>query len=452
MIDFIHIEINDKTLFDKISVNPLLEYKKENTYLHKPTGELPINIIKVYKNLEFTFNSKQIKIKGSLHKYHNNGLHNANDFSFIDLKNSLNELNQLFEIEPEKCVLHSFEFGVNIQPANFKTFDIYQNVFYHSADKRRIKFIEPIQKRYKQAGTYQNNFALKLYDKHFQYPEYTNGELMRFEIKYFRMRELNNKGIHTLADLLNIENHLFLRTELIKRFNEILFYDFTIKTKKLTKKDQLIIKDYANPNFWDNLILDEKRNKFSKTKKHLQFLIDNHSENIQNTLLQIIENKTIRLLNVSKYEIKKGAYTHTFTSKNKGAYTHLYIGGICTPIPYNKTNKDDTLKKEVKTKCNKILHSKKRCSITEIDISNQKENSLTLSFTGLRYLYQNDKTTFEKIKKRFLTNYWSGADIEIQIKEIAHNIRNAKNNSNYKQMRMYPTHQRTLFELNTINP
>lgn len=439
MIDFIHIEINDKKLFDKISFNPLLEYKKENTYLHKPTGELPKNKIKVYKNLEFTFksNGKSLLIKGSFHYFHNNGLHNANDFSFIDLNNVVNELKQLFEIEPEKCVLHSFEFGINIQPANNKTFDIYQNVFYHSADKRRIKFIEPIQKRYKQAGTYNNNFALKLYDKHLQYPEYTNGELMRFEIKYFQMRELKRKGIHTLTDLLNIENHLYLRAELIKRFKEILFFDFSICLEKFNKKDQLIIKDYANPNYWEKLDLSEKRNKFSKTKKHLKFLIDNHSENIQNKLSQIIEYKSIRLLNVSKYEIKKGAYTHTFTSKNKGAYTHLYIGGICTPIPYNKTNKDDTLKK---------------CIVTGYNISMQKENSLTLSFTGLKYLYQNDKTTFEKIKKRFLTNYWSSADIEIQIKEIAHNIRNAKNNSNYKQMRMYPTHQRTLFELNTINP
>lgn len=432
MIDFIHIEINDKTLFEKISVNPLLEYKRENTYLHKPTGELPTNKIKVYKNLEFTFTKGyQIKIKGSFHKFHNNGLHNANDFSFIDLNNVVKELKQLFEIEPEKCVLHSFEFGINLQPEHYKSFDIIQNTFYHSTPKRRIKFIEPIQKPYKQAGNYQNNFALKIYDKHAQYPEYTNGELMRFEIKYFRMRELNQKGIYTLADLLNIENHLYLRTELIKRFNEILFYDFTIKNEKLTKKDQLNIKDYANPNYWDNLILSKKRNNFSKTKKHLKFLIDNHSENIQNTFLQIIENKSIRLLNVSKYEIKKGAYTHTYIGKNKGAYTHLYIEGICTPLPYNKTDKTDTIKK---------------CIVTGLDITDQKENSLTLSFTGLRNLHQNNKTTFEKIKKRYLSNYWINSDIEIQIKEIAHNIRNAKNNSNYKQIRIYPKHQYNLLQ------
>lgn len=432
MIDFIHIEINDKTLFDKLSVNPLLEYKRENTYLHKPTGELPTNKIKVYKNLEFTFSlNNQLKIKGSLHKYYNNGIHNANDFSFNDFRNTVKKLNQLFEIDPEKCVLRSFEFGINMQPANYKTFDIYQNVFYHSADKRRVKFSEPIQKTYKQAGTQQNIFALKLYDKHAQYPEYTNGELMRFEIKYFRMREINKKGIHTLADLLKIENQLYLRNELTKRFNEILFYDFSISLQKFTKKDQLKVINYSNPNYWEKLNLSEKRNDFSKAKKTLKTFVINHSENIQKKLLHIIEYKSITLLNLSKFEIKKGAYTPTFNSIKKGAYTHLYIVGICTPKPFNKTDKTDTIKK---------------CIVTGYDISMQKVNSLTLSFTGLKYLYQNEKSTFENIKKRYLNDYWINSDLETQIKEIAHNIRNVKNNCNYKQLRMYPAHQLNLLQ------
>jgi hypothetical protein len=62
----------------------------------------------------------------------------------------------------------------------------------------------------------------------------------------------------------------------------------------------------------------------------------------------------------------------------------------------------------------------------------QKEDSIILSHSGLRYYFKNDKITFENIKKKHLSTVWKNANIELQIKEIAHNIRNSNSNQQIK--------------------
>ena len=88
MIDFIHIEINDVLLIEKISNNPLLTYKQNNVYKSAKTGKLYKLIIKEYRNLKFAFSKQNniLNISGSIHYFFNNGIHNANDFYFNDFK------------------------------------------------------------------------------------------------------------------------------------------------------------------------------------------------------------------------------------------------------------------------------------------------------------------------------------------------------------------------------
>jgi hypothetical protein len=71
----------------------------------------------------------------------------------------------------------------------------------------------------------------------------------------------------------------------------------------------------------------------------------------------------------------------------------------------------------------------------------QKDNSILLSHTGLKYYYATDKIIFEQIKKRFLSKKWWPADFETQIKEIAHNIRTIKSTQINKQNRIYQHQQ-----------
>jgi len=58
-------------------------------------------------------------VRGSFHKYKNEGLHNADDFFMSDLKNTLNQLSDEIGLNADNTPLNGFEFGVNIKlPTN----------------------------------------------------------------------------------------------------------------------------------------------------------------------------------------------------------------------------------------------------------------------------------------------------------------------------------------------
>jgi hypothetical protein len=87
------------------------------------------------------------------------------------------------------------------------------------------------------------------------------------------------------------------------------------------------------------------------------------------------------------------------------------------------------------------------CIITGVNISMQKDNSILLSHSGLKYYFKNDKKIFEQIKRRYLSNRWHNSNFETQIKEIAHNIRNTKSNQTIKQRKIYQPQQTNLLSI-----
>jgi hypothetical protein len=71
----------------------------------------------------------------------------------------------------------------------------------------------------------------------------------------------------------------------------------------------------------------------------------------------------------------------------------------------------------------------------------QKNDSILLSHTGLKHYYKTDKKIFEQVKRKYLSKVWFNSDFDTQIKEIAHNIRNAKSNQKIKQKKIYQPQQ-----------
>jgi hypothetical protein len=80
----------------------------------------------------------------------------------------------------------------------------------------------------------------------------------------------------------------------------------------------------------------------------------------------------------------------------------------------------------------------------------QKQDSILLSHTGLKYYYETDKKVFEQIKRKYLSKVWFKSDFETQIKEIAHNIRNTRSNQSIKQKKIYPPQQFSLLNQFTM--
>jgi hypothetical protein len=78
-----------------------------------------------------------------------------------------------------------------------------------------------------------------------------------------------------------------------------------------------------------------------------------------------------------------------------------------------------------------------------------QKDSLLLSHTGIKYYKKTDVKVYNEIKRKYLSAKWADSDVETQIKELAHNIRNTHNNRGLKQNRINRTNQYNLFELKT---
>ena len=70
----------------------------------------------------------------------------------------------------------------------------------------------------------------------------------------------------------------------------------------------------------------------------------------------------------------------------------------------------------------------KTCPVTGLDISMQPKNSKFLSYTGVKWYYNNDYKTYENILKPKLTDSWNKKPLLVQFREIAHIVRNADSN------------------------
>jgi hypothetical protein len=93
--------------------------------------------------------------------------------------------------------------------------------------------------------------------------------------------------------------------------------------------------------------------------------------------------------------------------------------------------------------------NRRKCLVTGLNISMQKDSKL-LSHTGIKYYKKSDAKVYNEIKRKYLSTKWVDDDVETQIKELAHNIRNIYNNRKVKQDKHYSTNQYNLFNLKDL--
>jgi hypothetical protein len=397
LVDFIKIYIQD---FNPsiLELNPYLDFFDN---INLSTGQIRTENhkgqkITPYKNafyngLEFRiYDTGTTTIQGSLHKFWNSGAHNFNDFNFSAFSDVSDALKKKFNIEPQQCILKCLEVGINIAPPQ-PTNEILEYCFLHKTKPFEYQKNSD-EGKYKQCEHEQ--YIIKIYNKALHYRSRgfdIEPEIMRFEIKYKKMERVNKLGIYTLNDILKSGFEIF-KNELLTEWQNVLFYDNTINSK--SKK----IINYKNPIYWNELLNKPTKSNYYKHREFLKDLTLNNSDKVQNNLTEIMSKK-IDFLN------------------NRGAsFDTLIIKSNHTPQQINKD---------------------KICIVTGVNISMQKDNSLLLSHTGLKYYYKTDKKIFEQIKRRYLSKRWLTSNIETQIKEIAHNIRNAKSNQKIKQVKIY---------------
>ena len=400
MIDFVKYELINTIPYDLEDSNLLDFHNKVNI----STGELGSYINAFYKGLEFKiFNEtektqyRRITVEGSLHKYWNNGAHNFNDFGINEIDEVLNDLKICFNILPEYCILKTLEVGLNIEP-NYKSKTILNQCLLHKTD--RFKWIYTNDEgNYIQAQ--HQRHIIKIYDKKTHYKNRgfnIDNEILRFEIKYTKMKSLNDKGIYTLKDLLNFDLINFLPV-LLKEWDNILICDKSIINE--TKYEY----KYNSQNFW----IDLNYEAFKYHRNNLNKILALNPDNIKNQIAILIKNKC-ELLNTKTTEINP---------------LHIRL-------------------KTVVSNFDKQTINRRFCVITKLNISMQKLDSILLSHTGLKYYYKTDKKVFNELKNKYLSTLWINSNYETQIKEIAHNIRNEKSNGTIKQKTIYKSYQTNL--------
>lgn len=427
MIDFIKIIIKDLQP-SQLEANPLLDFYDT---INLKTGEIRTtnrNGNKVtpskkamYKNLEFKiYDTGLITLSGSLHLYWNDGKHNYNNFNNEAVLWVLSDLRTKFNVKPQQCILRCLEIGININPP-IPTNEILENCFLHKTSPFEFKYNSD-EGKFKQVQ--HNEYIIKIYNKTLNYKSKgfdIDTEIMRFELKYTTLTRLKQKGIFTLQDLINYDLHNF-KGEVLKEWQNVLYYDNTIQIEALSTKLKKAVLDYRNPNYWTGLLTNNQNKNFTYHKNQLKEIILKNSSKIKDLTSKIMSNK-IDFLNINTIQFED----YNIQSKR-----------IVEGLNYGVKNT-----KEIEPKTDQLKQS--FCLITKLNISMQKEDSILISHSGLKYYFKNDRITFDKLKKRFLSTMWKDADFEIQIREIAHNIRNTNSNQQIKQRRLYPQHQPQLF-------
>jgi len=390
----------------KVWNKPLLEYFSEEQR-RITTDEIKETTNRSYRNLRFVKHANCLIIIGSIHVFFNDGLHNANDFSFVNSIATVQFLTEQFNLDLSKCIIQNIEFGLNILPKtdvkNIINWLKYheKNEFYKDSE---LQYSKRSQK-YDIDGKANHYKVIKAYAKgiqKFNNITYADPNTFRFEVRSKQAKYYNKLGIYTLADLLKPEIYLTLAKELEKEFDNILLLEkgFQVIDNKLDK--------FLNPDFWENCI-NGHRNLFAKQKQSYFKLLNNYPGNIYSELKKLIKSK----LDLFSEELKTGAISTTITERK--------------PVQFPQYIRTESAS----------IHSK--CIVTGLSIHNQQPDTKNLTERGVKWYYENESETYEKQLKSLLTDKWlirhCGEPIHVYFDEIYHQIRNKASNpkNNFKR-------------------
>jgi hypothetical protein len=256
--------------------NPLLSF-----FPHKDRRDI-ISQRAEFKGLDIRiYGNTTISIKGSLHKYHNEGEHNYNEFNLSQFMEVLHDLSESLGINPFLASLHNLEFGVNVVlPFNTKEF-IQRIVSYKGKDfdKRTFK-----------------NDTLKIYDKGLQYNRPEN--ILRFEIAVKRIQFFKDCkiSIRTLSDLIKPNIYPMLKKVLEEVYNDLLVFDpSSLKYCNAKQERELLLKGNS-PIYWVRLKKQNPEN-FKKKRARFRFLVSKYGiDNQKQIVFDLISGKNLTTL------------------------------------------------------------------------------------------------------------------------------------------------------------
>ncbi len=281
----------------------LLPYLDFKTDVSKQTGELGTKQIAKYHHCKITiYDTGIVLFSGSIHKLYNslNNIkapnynkeklykgYNGNQFNLNDILEVRRHLVNLFDCQPLQMAFQNIELGVNTEP-KFNPDLFIKGLLYQSGKQFERRY----NNNYTQAM--HQRYIFKIYNKGNQYGMNTN--TLRIELKYKKMHEVKKLGIVTFADI-NISTLNNAKQELLRRFDEVVYYDYTIDKKSQTVNVKRLLTKYSNPRYW---FVTLKSNQRDRPKKRLKKIINEYSENLHSQIRKEIINKCVIINQLSK--------------------------------------------------------------------------------------------------------------------------------------------------------
>lgn len=245
-----------------------------------------------YRGLTFTLVASKRHVEGmlpvlsgSLHKYHNHGEHNANDFGLADVREVLENLSSEFGIDPPAAKLRTLEIGLNLLlPAHIPVAHVLASVVaYGPKQFTDLKLTRNRQKYGKVCA--RSDYQIKVYDKGKQ-QGWKRRDLLRVEVKVLKMRKLERFGIATLADLTDPAKVAPLGEWLAGFVADLVFIEpGSIDESQLTERELLDLERWMNPTRWEGWKPQQRK----RQKTRLSAFFDKYAKsNLQNKLCQAI--------------------------------------------------------------------------------------------------------------------------------------------------------------------
>lgn len=174
----------------------------------------------------------------------------------IALSIVLKSISAEFKIDLSKAKLQNIEVGVNIQPA-FSVEKVLSNLIIHNMQP--FKSISVVKGDYRKA--HHDRYNVKIYNKALQFG--LQKQILRFELQFKKMADLKREGVEYLSDLLSLDKLKTLLNRLIKAWDEVILFDWTIKKENLSKTLRDKYYKWQIQNVW----LDLNKNVRYKWKK-----------------------------------------------------------------------------------------------------------------------------------------------------------------------------------------
>lgn len=208
-------------------------------------------------------------IRGSLHRFYNDGGTNGNDFFQWQFKEAIMKIETLLNLSLSDFKIENFEIAVNLETE--LTSSKYINALVYDGNKAFANL--NINDIYVGKQCTRQDTTFKVYDKGKQ-DKSGHRRLLRVELKFNRMRLLvDPQGrfkIYSLLDLMNPEKVGILGQELAARWGQVIFYDGAIDKKTLTPDELTRLWQYRSPQFWQECNRGQRykaRLKFNKLMK-----------------------------------------------------------------------------------------------------------------------------------------------------------------------------------------